>query len=296
MVRNFRVRRELGLLPDSRVSPDPLDSRWLRQRFRPTCLTCAVPAVTPRETAADPRRIADLKREVGELQQRAEWGYREVNAERRNIGALKEGLRKQGESVSAIDAEGSRLRAQLEALRSKMRAQAGENVQLRQRLSLTQQDRANTRTQAAVLASALDQLAAPPAPTLDGLAGGSARRELELCRAQIATVIAENAALEQRLALARAPVTERPERELSMSRPQPMRGQADEARTLAEHAPRPRVFPTAVAPPAAAAEGPQPWSATVDPSRCGEALPLTQAGAVPAGSSWQAAAHRNMMV
>lgn len=220
MLRNFKSRRRLGLLPgipNTRTAPDAdaMDLRWVRQAWRPLRLPTAVAGVggISGETEADvrARRTAELATEVSELQQRLEKGYRDLNAERRAEGNLEEGLRRQGDSMAAIAAEGASLRAQLDEVRGEVQRRIVENGQLAKRLSLHRQSQASGLTQAAVLAGALNQLSGSSASTnTDGSAqvgeAVQAANELATCRAQIKALIEENETLERRLRLMSAPI------------------------------------------------------------------------------------------
>lgn len=212
-LRNFRMRRRLGLLPKKDAEDDGCDLRWIRQRWRPVHLpesgketvSNVIPEVAA-QAAAD--LTIDLRREAAELQQRVEDGYGELNRERRAVGALMESLRRQGESVDAINAETARLSAQMDEVRSTIQERSALNGQLREQVGLQRESRANAQTQAVVLASAVSDLSVM-SPASTGASGEQSAREecpdkvqeeLTQCRAQIAAILAENAALEQSLA------------------------------------------------------------------------------------------------
>merc|ERR1711933_394860 len=116
MLRNFRLRKRLGLLPRAVVAEadDQQDLRWIRQAWRPPELVEARAARAQGElNPADirSRQMAELSREVERLQQRLDHGFRELNAERRNEVSLTEALRKQGDSLNAISAEAAELQS-----------------------------------------------------------------------------------------------------------------------------------------------------------------------------------------
>ena len=120
MLRNFRLRRRLELLPGSSAPPEPEALRRLRQAWRPQRLPAEAGGTGGRkvgEAAHQPPTANDLVASVADLQQQVEEGYSALNRERRAQGALEEGLRRQGESVAAITAECDRLREHLRQAR-----------------------------------------------------------------------------------------------------------------------------------------------------------------------------------
>jgi len=119
MLRNFRMRRRLELLPGCGAPPEPGALRRLRQAWRPQRLPAEAGAGGRKaEPAHQPSASAnDLVASVADLQQQVEEGYSALNRERRAHGALEEGLRRQGESVAAITAECNRLREHLRQAR-----------------------------------------------------------------------------------------------------------------------------------------------------------------------------------
>merc|ERR1712032_17598 len=81
MLRNYRVRRSLRLLPDSVAKPDEQDLRWIRQTWRPPHLLEMSAVETSGETAAETsaREKAELAREVDRLQQLLDHGFSQLN-------------------------------------------------------------------------------------------------------------------------------------------------------------------------------------------------------------------------
>jgi len=207
MLRNYRLRRRLELLPGSQAPVDGLAPRWLRQQWRPRSLLPAAgagdgPGGAEAEAAAAAQRTSELLGEVSELQQRLDRGYSELNAERRAQGALAEGLRRQEGSVGAISAESARLRERLAEVRREVQERVTENGQLSLRLGQRRQTQASGFTQAAILANAVGQLAGEdrggPA-SASAPASGRALAELAACRLQIAALAEQREALARRL-------------------------------------------------------------------------------------------------
>lgn len=208
MLRNFRLRRRLGLLPGSQAPVDALALRWVRHSWRPQSLAppadqagaglCKDGAEAGGVPLAAARRSSEMMNDVAEMQLRLESGYSELNAERRSQGALAEGLRRQGESVAAIAAESAQLRAQLERVRQEVQDRVADNGRLSVQLGLQRQSQASGLTQAALLASAVSRLDAPPAAPA-GAGAAEALEELVLHRVQIAALVEENELLERRV-------------------------------------------------------------------------------------------------
>lgn len=211
MLRNFRLRRRLGLLPGSAQSAvssaDALVPRWLRQELRPHSLVAMVRTAPgevnesggPRKSQQSPAEfVAELQAEVSELQLCLDRSYSELNAERRSHGALAEGLRRQGSSVAAIVEESARLRAQLEELRHEVQRRVDENGQLNLRLKQKRQDYANSLSQAALLSTAVGGTFIENEKTVPN-EGATDRilADIATCRVQIASLIEENEALER---------------------------------------------------------------------------------------------------
>eukprot|EP00927_Polykrikos_kofoidii_P055994 TRINITY_DN50175_c0_g1_i1.p1 TRINITY_DN50175_c0_g1~~TRINITY_DN50175_c0_g1_i1.p1 ORF type:complete len:362 (-),score=55.32 TRINITY_DN50175_c0_g1_i1:72-1085(-) len=237
LLRNYRLRRQLGLLPAASAAPNrarndacptgTLDLeesahalRWVRQTWRPR----ASPHHSQRngciggtrnldgndgDAARRDAAAAQVIAEVAELQQKMERSYSELNAERRNHNALCEGLRRQGDSVAAITAETAKLQAQLVEIRQEIQRRSATSSQLRAQLGLQRQNHASGLTQAAVLASAVNRLCGrgdtvfqndDMAVEVAETAVPSAHEELIMLRAQIKGLVAENEALEQHLA------------------------------------------------------------------------------------------------
>mmetsp|Transcript_23353 Transcript_23353/g.65123 ORF Transcript_23353/g.65123 Transcript_23353/m.65123 type:complete len:286 (-) Transcript_23353:63-920(-) len=212
MLRNYRLRRRLGLLPElsgAALAIEGTALRWVRQSWRPRQLVaerrdggegeevgdsgCAA-------TDAGEGRGLDAVAEVADLQHRVERSYSELNAERRAHAALAEGLRRQGESVEAITAEAARLRAQLDDVRRELQDRTAVNGQLSTRLGLQRQNQASSLTQAAVLTSAVNRLIGPAgASSRNGTSASSYRADLALLRAQTTALAEENSHLERML-------------------------------------------------------------------------------------------------
>jgi len=209
MLRNFRLRRRLGLLPGIVQSTAESDSvsvpRWLRQELRPHSLIAALSAASeevngnsgPRGSKLTPGQLAsDLQAEVSELQLCLDRGYSELNAERRSHGALAEGLRRQGSSVAAIVEESARLRSQLEEVRNEVQRRVDENGQLNLRLKQQRHDYASALSQAALLSKAVGQTTtgseqmAPSEGATDRVLA-----DIATCQVQISSLIEENEAL-----------------------------------------------------------------------------------------------------
>lgn len=215
MLRNFRLRRRLDLLPDSGGNlPDPKALRWLRQAWRPQRLPALAGGGEAAARSDDARASSEAaaKQEdrpsgearpltsvalVADLQQHVEEGYSALNQERRNQGALAEGLRRQGESVAAIAAESGRLKAQLEQVQRETQERTVENSRLSQQLGHERSTRANELTQAAVLANAVGKLGGGGTAAEGGSSptAAAALQELASCRAQIVALVQENEVL-----------------------------------------------------------------------------------------------------
>lgn len=210
MLRNFRLRRRLGLLPGSaEVAASSADScapRWLRHELRPHSLVAMVSAAPeevngnggPRKSQLTPGEcVAELQAEVSEIQLCLDRGYSELNAERRSHVALSEGLRRQGSSVAAIVEESARLRAQLEDVRHEVQRRVDENGQLNLQLKQKRHDYANSLSQAALLSKAVGQTIIGSEQTVPS-EGATDRilADIATCRVQIASLIKENEALE----------------------------------------------------------------------------------------------------
>eukprot|EP00747_Dinoflagellata_sp_TGD_P179421 gnl/TRDRNA2_/TRDRNA2_30196_c0_seq2.p1 gnl/TRDRNA2_/TRDRNA2_30196_c0~~gnl/TRDRNA2_/TRDRNA2_30196_c0_seq2.p1 ORF type:complete len:392 (+),score=99.59 gnl/TRDRNA2_/TRDRNA2_30196_c0_seq2:71-1246(+) len=211
MLRNFRLRRRLGLLPGSQSVANEAELRWVRSACRPWRLGEGLAAgeglLLPGTSDVDPAtsRAAELADEASELLVRIERGFQELNAERRSQGGIAEALRRQGESVSTIRSENSSLTSQLEKLQRENQERAAENGKLAARLGLRREERAMAMTQEAVLASAVARLRGQQAATEQVAPAAAAsdiahlREALSDCRAQIRNLIEENAAYERRL-------------------------------------------------------------------------------------------------
>jgi chromosome segregation ATPase len=202
MLRNFRLRKRLGLLPQATRKVGHQELRWIRQSWRPPqLLEERLVDVQSEETPAESRsrQIAELSRDVERLQQRLDHGFRELNAERRNEVSLSEALRRQGDSLNAISAEAAKVQEQLLEVRSDVRTRTAENGRLAVRLQLQRQSQAKANTQAAVLASAVEQLSVVPDDDEATL------RDLATCRAQISALVEENELLLRRLSSAVSP-------------------------------------------------------------------------------------------
>lgn len=146
MLRNYRLRRRLGLLPRSEAREDADEvpaSRWVRQTWRPLSLTPADGrAAAPGQDAQRAPASApapELMAQISEVQQRVERGYRELNAERRAHAADVEGLRRQAESAAALGLECDHLRRQLAEAQGEVRARTAANGQLRRELGVQRQ-------------------------------------------------------------------------------------------------------------------------------------------------------------
>mmetsp|Transcript_27750 Transcript_27750/g.60679 ORF Transcript_27750/g.60679 Transcript_27750/m.60679 type:complete len:256 (+) Transcript_27750:17-784(+) len=196
LLRNYRLRRRLGLLPGEQAEPK-LQLRWVRQAWRMPCPK----ALSGPEEGQGRGRSADLMADVAELQRQTESAFGALNAERRAHGALTEGLRRQGESAAAIAAEGRRLREQLGEMRREAQERATENARLSERLSRRRESHAKSLTQAALLAHAVVHLS-PSDATSDEAKPGNTEAESELAqyRLQIAALVQERALLERRAA------------------------------------------------------------------------------------------------
>lgn len=229
LLKNYRLRRKLGLLRESSAPVDAEDARWVRQAWRPRSLAAAAGGAAPgtggddgtgvaghlapaaASAAAPAAQSAELLTQISGLQQRVEQGYRELNAERRAQGALEAGLRRQGESIAAIVAECESLRGQLERVQREVQERVAENGRLAAQLGSKRRSLASSLSQAAVLASAVSKIG----PTClggvsDGALGGpvvvgsSACDELVSCRMQIAALLEENGMLARAIARAEA--------------------------------------------------------------------------------------------
>lgn len=205
MLRCFRLRRRLGLLPEAEPLPaGDVDLQRLRQMWRPHLHAARLRARGEGGAGADGARDAqgadpldDVAAEVSHLQQRVEQGYRKLNADRRDQSALEEGLRRQGDSLAAITAESARLQAELSRVQREVREHTSTNRDLSVRLGIERENRAKSVTQAALLSTALGKLmdtqlgsTTPVVPAATDVA-----TELIACRAQISQLVAENDAL-----------------------------------------------------------------------------------------------------
>ncbi|CAK0854866.1 unnamed protein product [Prorocentrum cordatum] len=203
MLRNFRLRKRLDVLPGAGVPFDPYELRWIQEAWRDAGEVAQLRAEAEEGRAAageaergsGARGGAEAMAEVAEMQQRLERGYGALNAERRSRVALAEGLRRQRESLAAIRSESALLRGQLGGLRAEAQQRVVENGALGRRLGLHRQSQARGLTQAAVLATALERVRKASDPR-----GGSAVQALAACRAQIAALVEDNAALSRSLA------------------------------------------------------------------------------------------------
>lgn len=206
MLRNFRLRRRLELLPGCGAPPEPEALRRLRQAWRPQRLPAEAGGAgggKVGEPAHQPPTANDLVATVADLQQQVEEGYSALNRERRAQGALEEGLRRQGESVAAITAECDRLREHLRQVRDETQERTAENGRLGQQLGSARSSRASEQTQAAVLAKVIGKLVGDQTRA-GGSSASAALVELAACRVQITTLVQENEALERSLGLARS--------------------------------------------------------------------------------------------
>lgn len=200
MLRNFRLRRRLALLPGTAAEPDELELRWVRQAWRPPqLLEPKVAEASAGVSASDAlaRRTQEFAVEVAEMQHRLDRGFSELNALRRTEVALTEGLKKQGGSLVAITAEATKLRGQLAQVRSEVQKRTAANGELARQLGRQRQSQADALTQSAILANAIGQL--PVTPQAGTRPGEAVLIDLATCRAQIATLIEEKNLLEQRL-------------------------------------------------------------------------------------------------
>eukprot|EP00445_Apocalathium_hangoei_P028786 CAMPEP_0203913406 /NCGR_PEP_ID=MMETSP0359-20131031/54410_1 /ASSEMBLY_ACC=CAM_ASM_000338 /TAXON_ID=268821 /ORGANISM="Scrippsiella Hangoei, Strain SHTV-5" /LENGTH=483 /DNA_ID=CAMNT_0050839545 /DNA_START=42 /DNA_END=1490 /DNA_ORIENTATION=- len=224
MLRNFRLRRRLGLCergqPGDSQDEDS-NPRWLRQTWRPLYLPAhevqgdAGEEEQAAGASAAASRTSELEALASELQQRVERGYRELNAARRALSADAEGLRRQGASASAIAEEVGALRAQLEEKQRKVSAQIAENGALSLQLGLERQTLADSLTQAALLASAVSRISGGNGRPGDGSAEARStvaalEEELQACRLQIAALLDESEALSEALEPKKPPSSRAP--------------------------------------------------------------------------------------
>merc|ERR1712032_389909 len=209
MLKNFRLRRRLGLLPGScqsaTSSADACVPRWLCQELRPYGLLTVSAASDEASGNSIPRKpqptpgqsAAELQAEVSELQLCLDRGYSELNAERRSHGALAEGLRRQGSSVSAIVEESERLRAQLEDLKHEVQCRVDENGRLNLRLKQQRHNYVSALSQAALLSKAVGQTTIGSQQTLQSEGAiDCILADIATCRVQIASLIKENETFE----------------------------------------------------------------------------------------------------
>mmetsp|Transcript_57096 Transcript_57096/g.105567 ORF Transcript_57096/g.105567 Transcript_57096/m.105567 type:complete len:252 (+) Transcript_57096:124-879(+) len=206
LLRNFRLRKRVGCLPDQPLDVSDHDEQclsalWLRYRWRAVLTSsydggaavAEVDDAVRREAeqhlrASESERLVALTAEVNDLQQQVEKRCRELNAERRNRSALAEGLRKQQESMASIASETERLQEELLRAQQEVQERTAANVKLSTQLGLAREKRARKLTQAAVLETAISQL--DQRDTAD---------DLEFCRAQIRAVLKENESMELQL-------------------------------------------------------------------------------------------------
>lgn len=214
LLRNYRVRRKLGLLPDElREASRDEELRHLRQtwrpyRFGPSLTGSGAGASSGSGMSPSSRSRAEsstvtksqLLAEVADLQRHVERGYRELNAERRCYAGLEGGLKRQGESVTVIVQEIANLRAEIAEVQNCVQERVAENRGLSLRLGLEREHQAHSNSQAAVLASAISPLCelSPPVDLTGGGNGSAASvsEELAVCRARITALVADNDRLE----------------------------------------------------------------------------------------------------
>lgn len=219
MLRNYRLRRRLGLLPKSGATEEADDeegaARWLRQTWRPLRLAAPSRKGGPSGATADcwaegaggddeedetNTRVAELLNRIGELQLRVERGYSELNATRRAQHADSEGLRRQGDSCAAIAAECASLREQLVEAKKEVQDRSAENGGLSVQLGLRRASVASSLTQAALLASAVRKIGSGGASAITAAVRAPlavpqpspSLQELEACRLHITALVEEN--------------------------------------------------------------------------------------------------------
>lgn len=217
LLEAYRHRRKLGFVGDCGAPAAAADERpapreggadsaetevqWLRRLWRPLQL---VPAEATHggfvhNTASvdscgsrGGQTLAELSARLGELQTRVGESYGELNAARRRQAADAAGLRRQGESASAIACECDALRQQLSAVQAEVAQQTTQAGELGRWISAERQKRAEASTQAALLASAVAHMARGIS---DDRLHSRCEDELTTCRLQIQAAAAENAAL-----------------------------------------------------------------------------------------------------
>jgi len=201
MLRNFKLRRNLGLLPGDKAPAETSELRWIRKAWLPQKALSGANSTSAqkgirRSPAETQQYQATLLSEISDMQQKMEQGYSELNAERRAQGALAEGLRRQGESLAAITDECSRLKQELSTVQKEVQDRIVENQRLSHDLGALRQSHASGLTQAALLESTIRQL-----ENTEAKDGAKISQDLAMCRSLIASLVEENEFLEKQIKL-----------------------------------------------------------------------------------------------
>eukprot|EP00930_Biecheleria_cincta_P088370 TRINITY_DN7759_c0_g1_i1.p1 TRINITY_DN7759_c0_g1~~TRINITY_DN7759_c0_g1_i1.p1 ORF type:complete len:182 (+),score=47.70 TRINITY_DN7759_c0_g1_i1:33-548(+) len=162
---------------------DQSQLRWYRLAWRPKQLRAGT---HEDERTASARTLAEKATAVAELQRKVESGYQELNAERRALGALEEGLQRQVRSLEAIRVESQKLQGELSSLRRRAQEQLAENSQLSGQLALRRQARAEGQTQVALLQAAVQGRAGH-----DCSKSAELEEQLQACKIRIRSLLEE---------------------------------------------------------------------------------------------------------